>query len=133
AGLLPGGIGLYELDFTVPKGLAGGNLPLILTIGTQISPVVTLPVAPPDPPAITMGGILNGASFAGPTIAPGELVVVFGTNLGDATLAQCPVDSNKALPTSCSGVSILVNGKAAPLYLVSAGEDEFQVPFDVSG
>ena len=79
----------------------------------------------------TVAGITNAASFAAGPIAPGEIVSIFGSNLADATPARCP--STLPLATSCAGVSVLVNGKAAPLFVVLASEVNFQVPVDITG
>lgn len=38
AGVSPCCAGLYQLDFTVPAGTAGGNLPLVLTVAGEPSP-----------------------------------------------------------------------------------------------
>jgi adhesin/invasin len=57
---------------------------------------------------------------------------IFGTNLADSKTVMC-ASSDGSLPTSCNGVSVSVNGKAAPLYFVSAAEVNIQVPVDVTG
>src|SRR3954454_20236103 len=72
----------------------------------------------------TIGSVVNGASFAPGAIAPGEILIIFGSNLGDATLKLCPVAPVPAWPTVCSGVTVLVNGKAAPIAFVSASQIE---------
>lgn len=80
----------------------------------------------------TVSAVLNGASLAAGPIAPGMVADMFGTNLADAALTLCAT-SNKTLPTTCGGVSVSVNGKAAPLFSTSGGQISFQVPVDASG
>jgi len=44
AGLTPGGIGLYQINFTVPSNAPAGNLTLVVTQGALLSNTTTLPV-----------------------------------------------------------------------------------------
>jgi uncharacterized protein (TIGR03437 family) len=46
SGLTPGLIPLWQLDITVPTGLAAGNYPMIVTIGGQVSNSATVSVTP---------------------------------------------------------------------------------------
>lgn len=46
SGLTPGLIALFQLDITVPSGLAAGSYPMIVTIGGQVSNSATVSVAP---------------------------------------------------------------------------------------
>lgn len=76
-------------------------------------------------PAISSGGIVNAASFA-TTVAPGSLATIFGSNF--AATAQSA--SDVPLPKSLSGVSVTVNGIAAPLVYVGANQINYQVPYE---
>ena len=78
-------------------------------------------------PAISPGGIVDGASFSAPP-APGGIFSIFGANLSSATEAFSTVP----LPTTLAGVSLEINGAAAPLYLVSPGQINAQLPFDTA-
>jgi uncharacterized protein (TIGR03437 family) len=40
---------------------------------------------------------------------------------------------NALLPTALGGVTVAVNGIAAPLYYVSAGQVNVQIPYEVDG
>ncbi len=46
AGLTPGGVGLYQINFRVPATARAGNLNVVMTQGSAAANVVTLPVAP---------------------------------------------------------------------------------------
>jgi len=76
-------------------------------------------------------GVVNGASFApAPNpIAPGAIVSLFGSGLAprEGQAATLP------LPTTLEGVSVAVNGTAAPLFFVSAGQVNIQAPFGLTG
>lgn len=77
-------------------------------------------------------GISNAASFApiGNPVSPGQFVTLFGTGLGPPTLTLAP---SVPFPTSLAGVSVLIQGRPAPLYYVSSGQISALVPFATSG
>lgn len=75
----------------------------------------------------TLYAAVNGANYAPGPIAPGEIVTLFGAKLGTETAAA----TGTPLPTQLGGVQVLVNGQASPLYYVSPGQVNFQVPFDL--
>ena len=83
-------------------------------------------------PAVNLNGISNGASFVSTILAPGEIVSVFGTNLGPAVGQQTQAVSG-FLATSQAGISVTVGGTFAPLYYVSSSQINMQVPWEVSG
>jgi uncharacterized protein (TIGR03437 family) len=74
--------------------------------------------------ATTVAGVSNGASFK-TVFAPGMIMSVFGTNF--ATAAQAA--SSLPLPDTMQGVTATVNGVTAPLYFVSSGQVNLQVPY----
>jgi uncharacterized protein (TIGR03437 family) len=76
-------------------------------------------------PTINTNGVTNAASFVAP-ISPGALASIFGTGFGTATFLA---DDGFAWPTSANLVSVKVNSVAAPLYYVSPGQINFQVPW----
>ena len=76
-------------------------------------------------PAIT--SVANGASFQ-QTFAPGSILSVFGSQLSPGTESAAGVP----LPVSALGVAALVNGIAAPLYYVAAGQLNIQIPYEVT-
>lgn len=71
-------------------------------------------------------GVLNGASFASPAIAPGTFMSIFGTNLASTTTSWNIVDNQ--LPTVLGGTSVLVNGKNAYMVYVGPGQINFLAP-----
>ena len=85
-------------------------------------------VAQAQTPAIT--GLANNATpaIAGNAIAPGELVNINGSNLGDASSVSC--GSPAGFTTSCGGVSVTVAGKAAGVRNAGASQVIIEVPVD---
>jgi uncharacterized protein (TIGR03437 family) len=74
--------------------------------------------------------VLNGASYApaGNPIAPGEYISLFGTGMAaSAKVAAAPY------PLTLNGVTVLVNGKQAALYYVSATQINALVPYATTG
>lgn len=74
--------------------------------------------------------VTNGASFApaGNPIAPGEFISLFGTGLAKTSGSAAP-----PYPGSFNGITVLINGKAAPLYYVSATQINCLVPYATAG
>jgi hypothetical protein len=93
--------------FSFPRGLTIDSAGKVYIADTQNSVVRVLT---PTFPTITAGGIGNAASFAA-RLSPGALATVFGTGFGNAT-----VQPDAPLPNSVSGVSVNINGSAAPIY-----------------
>jgi uncharacterized protein (TIGR03437 family) len=75
--------------------------------------------------------VVNAASFL-PGVSPGGIATIFGQNLTD--VGGVIAATSSPLPLQLGGVSVFVNGIAAPLYSVAYanGEDQinFQVPFE---
>jgi uncharacterized protein (TIGR03437 family) len=108
------------------KDLAAATYNGTLTVAVNGVPgsSVTIPVtftiqAPVQRPAITAGGVLDGAGY-GPRIAPGTFISLFGTALSATTRAWTDADFvNGRLPTSLDGVSVTINGKSAAVAFIS--------------
>ena len=75
-------------------------------------------------PTIGAGGVLNAAGFT-PRLSPGALASVFGTGF----TALFPVTSDAPWPASVAGATVTVNGVASPIYYLSSGQINFQVPW----
>ena len=77
---------------------------------------------------------MNGASFLTGTIAPGELVTIFGLGLGPSQPVglQTTLDGHY-VTTNLGGTEVLFNGMAAPLTYVSATQVNAIVPFELAG
>ncbi len=76
-------------------------------------------------------GVVSAASFApaGNPISPGEFIALFGSGLAKGTVV-----ATTPYPTGgVNGVTVTVNGKAAPIYFVSSGQINCLVPYSTSG
>ncbi|MCZ6491924.1 MAG: putative Ig domain-containing protein, partial [Acidobacteria bacterium] len=82
------------------------------------------------PPTLPPNSVVNGASFraateSGGAVAPGSIVSIFGTDLAGTTEAASAVP----LPTTLGDTTVTFNGIEAPLFAISAGQINAQVPF----
>jgi uncharacterized protein (TIGR03437 family) len=82
-------------------------------------------------PAISSGGIVNGASFTAP-VSPGSIISIFGTNLAAPNAGSIVASGGLPMPTSLAGVSVEVNGTPVPLYVVTPGQINAQLPYDTA-
>lgn len=71
----------------------------------------------------------NGASFAA-GVSPGSLASLFGVSLAGGATRSATLTP---LPTELAGVSVSINGAAAPLVFVSDLQINFYVPASTSG
>jgi adhesin/invasin len=114
-----------------PTGLAEGIYNGVVTFtpsesglnGAQTA--VTLLVGPTSPTPL-IRSVVNAGSFH-PGGAPGALMTIFGSSLSDAVYQA----STLPLPTSLGPTTVTVNGTKAPLYYVSPGQINFQMPSGV--
>jgi uncharacterized protein (TIGR03437 family) len=81
-------------------------------------------------PAVT--AVTNAASYAAGPIAPGELVTIFGQNLGPAELVTGQWSPGNALPRQAAGVEVTFNGMPAPVVYASSAAISTITPFGVN-
>ena len=82
-----------------------------------------------QPPSIS--AITNGASNRAGPIAAGEIVVLYGSNLGPAQLAQFSLNAAGLVGTSLAGTQAFFNGTPAPVIYTSAGQVAAIVPYSL--
>ncbi|MBL8238260.1 MAG: CotH kinase family protein [Bryobacterales bacterium] len=113
SGALPGGFSV-SLD---AKTLAAGAYEATITAFLGGAAPVTIPVSLVigTVPAPTLSAVVNAASYNAATIAPGQLVTIFGTNL--------------ATP----GVKVTFDGVAAQLLYTTANQLGAIVPLSLAG
>ena len=102
----------------------------------RLSAVLTLMLAGPvviwaQEPGISPRGAVNGVTFqlAPSAVAPGSFISLFGPDLASGTAGAEAIP----LPTSLGdpAVKVLINGIEAPLLVVSAGQINAQVPWEI--
>ena len=82
---------------------------------------------------ISVAGIASAASYAGGSVAPGEIVVLAGIGIGPATLTTAALTPQGEIARSLAGTRILFDDTPAPLIYVSATQSSAVVPYTVAG
>jgi uncharacterized protein (TIGR03437 family) len=77
--------------------------------------------------------VTNGASNLMGPVAPGEIVSIYGSNLGPPSPVAYQSGGGTAAGTQLGGASVTFNGISAPILYASAGQLTAIVPYAVSG
>jgi len=118
-----------------PTGLTPNTYSGTVTVASNaanasVTIAVQLVVAAQAAPLAFAGGAVNNGTFApGEALAQGDIAALFGDQftLGDPQLA-----SVVPLPVNLAGTQVFVNNQSAPLYFTSAGQIDFEVPFEAA-
>jgi uncharacterized protein (TIGR03437 family) len=127
------GSGNGTVQFTVATA---GNVALprtgtITVAGQTIS--VTQSAPSPSAPTFALNGVVNAASYQGGGVAPGELITVFGTALGPASLQKPQVSASGIVDTLAGGTRVLFDGVASPMIYALSGQISAVAPFGLQG
>jgi uncharacterized protein (TIGR03437 family) len=114
----PGSTGSRAASLAITDNATGSPQTVSLTgIGTTAGP------------AVSQGGVVNGASFAaGAALSPGSISSIFGTSLAAGTAAAASIP----LPTTLLSTAVTINDVPAALYYVSPTQVNFQMPPDAA-
>ena len=138
------------LTGTTPATITVTGDPTALSNGTNCSAIVTLTstgltsatvnvtaaapgggMLPTGSVAVpTVAKLVNAASYAEGTIAPGEIVTLFGTNLGLTALTSGTF-ANGQQSTTVAGLQVAFGGTAAPILYARTDQMSVIVPFEV--
>jgi uncharacterized protein (TIGR03437 family) len=84
-------------------------------------------------PRISSAGILNAAGFTGGAVAPGEMVTIFGEDIGSTALRELKLTASGRVDTSLGVTRVLFDDVAAPLVYVLPRQISAVVPYEVAG
>jgi len=123
---------------TVSKGagsvsytVAGNPSPLAragaIAIGEKIVTVSQAGLAP------NLGAGTNAASFLSLAVAPGELVTLFGSDIGPATLTGLVLTPSGQVDTQIAGTRVLFDGVPGPMIYASRNQTSVVAPFGIAG
>jgi uncharacterized protein (TIGR03437 family) len=94
---------------------------------------VPVTISQPTVPPPYIEGVTNAASYAAGGVSPGEMVTIFGTNIGPATPAYATVDPTTGkLATTIGGVQVWFDIIAAPMIYASSGQVSALVPYEMA-
>lgn len=86
-------------------------------------------VTPNVAPVITANGIVNNFyPQAGAPLAPGAIIEIFGSAMASVTQSATSVP----LPTAINGTSVVIGGLEVPLFFVSPGQINAQIPNELT-
>jgi uncharacterized protein (TIGR03437 family) len=91
---------------------------------------VTFNVTSIPKPVVTAIG--NAASYATGSVAPGENIVIFGTGVGPAAIANGTV-TNSVWSTTTGNTRVLFDGIPAPVIYSSSTQTSVMVPYGING
>jgi len=134
--LTPKLVSATELSVQIPASMLATPTTLNLIAsnpapGLDSTVTAKCAIAVASPIAIYTNGVVSAASYASDAVSPGELITIFGTNIGPA-LAAPMTTSNGYVATTLSGVSATVDGKNAPIVYASLNQITIQVPYEAT-
>jgi uncharacterized protein (TIGR03437 family) len=119
-----------------PAGLAAGvyngtiNITPVGSVTPSAMVVVTLQYGVPLP---TITGVINAASGATGSVAPGMAISIFGTALGPQTAATFAAPPpGGAVATTLAGTQVWFDGTAVPVLFSVTGQVNALVPFELA-
>jgi len=124
---LTDGTAIYRFTIDIPPLAANSMETIVFRNGSDVLTESGILV-------LTRPQAVNAASYQGGPVAPGEILSVFGSQLGPAApLGNAGFDADGKLSTSLGNVSVTFDNTAAPLFYVSGGQVNLQVPYEVLG
>ncbi len=97
--------------------------------GGGISNEVPFQVYGPNP---QITAVVNSASYMQGTLAPGDVIAIFGVGLGPSSLTIFD-PSTPPIPSTLAGTSVTINGTSAPVLYTSGTTVGVIVPYTISG
>jgi uncharacterized protein (TIGR03437 family) len=85
-----------------------------------------------ESPSPVIDSVNSAASYAADAVSPGEVVAVFGSNLGPATPAGMQLDGSGTVTTSIGNTQVLFDGIPGPMVWATSGQVNAIVPFGLS-
>jgi len=106
-----------------------------IVTGNQGEGTVTVLLNSTPRPVLAANAIANAASYVSPplTVAPGEIVTIFGQNMGPSELVTLRLKTPDSVDTTLAGTRVLFDGVPAPLIYVRGDQISGVVPYAVSG
>jgi uncharacterized protein (TIGR03437 family) len=124
-------------QISAPGGLlldGAGDLYFADTGNNRVRRLV--PQAAPAPAPVVVLPLLSAVSAASllpGSVAPGELIVIFGAGLGPESGVAGALDSTGMLANLLSGAEVRFDGIPAPVFYAQYGQVNVQVPYTVAG
>jgi uncharacterized protein (TIGR03437 family) len=85
------------------------------------------------PFALDATAILNAASYQSTPLSPGEIIVIFGLNIGPPALTGLQLDAAGNISSTLAGTRVLFDGNPSPIVYTSQNQIAVIVPYAVAG
>jgi uncharacterized protein (TIGR03437 family) len=126
--------GRVASSITIKFAATDANLPpppaTATAPATSFLRIGTVSASSVSPPVQSRGGTVNNVNpVLGAPLAPATVASVYGSGLATVTT---PENNPPPLPKSFSGTQILVAGIQAPIYSVSPGQVNIQIPLELA-
>ena len=132
SGVTPASVSVTAVPGSLAAGTYTGAVTLTAGGAATQTVAVTLTVSASAVPEVA--AIVNGASqAAGTTFAPGQIVTLYGRNIGPATGVFGALATSTRFDTVAGGTRVRFNGVLAPVLYSSSGQVNTIVPYEVSG
>ena len=79
-----------------------------------------------------LNGVVNAASYRIAAVAPGEMVTLFGSGMGPASLAGLSLDPSGKVSSAVAGTRVLFDGTPSPILYTSNSQVSVVVPYAVA-
>lgn len=127
--LLAGGSSFFS-----PTSLATDAQGNLYASDRNLQRIRKLPVGSCKPiPGPMVLAAVDSAAFLSSTLAPGELISIFGASMGPKDGAGPVLDANGIVPTSLAGVRVLIDGIASPMLYARTDQINAIIPFTSYG
>lgn len=83
--------------------------------------------------AFPAAGVVNAASYVGGSVAPGELLTIFGTGFGANPIAAASYGSDGYLPVEVGATRVYFDNIAAPMIYSYSQQVSVVAPYGISG
>ncbi len=117
-----GGISFRLLENTTAQRIGHIRVGALMYTITQLAPGAPAPV---------LQSVTSAANYNADAVSPGEIVALFGSNMGPASIVTLQVE-NGTVTNSLAGTQVLFDGVPAPLIYTSKGQVSAVVPYAVA-
>jgi uncharacterized protein (TIGR03437 family) len=114
---------------TIPAALLAAPGAVNLTVTNPAPGGASAPVSILVGNASVISGITNAASYQVGQLSPGEIIAIFGQNIGPVVPVQLTAFGGFA-QTNVGGVTVSIDGTLAPIVYASASQVSVQVPYE---
>lgn len=128
------GLPYMRATLNIPARETQGLASIFITSGTNTLALSGALVLGAPAPVFTVGGVVNGASFASVgVVAPGEIATIFGTGVGPTSISFAEYSSAAVFSKNTGDTRVLFDGIPASLIYSLGVQTTVVVPYSVAG